>query len=62
MAQAPHAQEIPDRDVAIRAAIQNLEAGDVLVVAGKGHETTQIIGNQAHPFSDADHIRKAVAA
>ncbi len=62
MAKAPNAQEIPDRDAAIRAAIQNLEAGDVLVVAGKGHETTQIIGNQAHPFSDADHIRKAVAA
>jgi UDP-N-acetylmuramyl-tripeptide synthetase len=62
MAQAPNAKEIPDRDAAIRAAIQNLKAGDVLVVAGKGHETTQIIGNQAHPFSDADHIRKAVAA
>ncbi len=62
MAQAPTANEIPDRAAAIRRAIQNLEAGDVLVVAGKGHETTQIIGNQAHPFSDADHIRKAVAA
>ncbi len=62
MAKAPHAQEIPDRDTAIRTAIQNLAAGDVLVIAGKGHETTQIIGNQAHPFSDADHIRKAVAA
>ena len=62
LAKAPSANEIPDRDAAIRAAIQNLEAGDVLVVAGKGHETTQIIGNQAHPFSDADHIRKAVAA
>jgi UDP-N-acetylmuramoyl-L-alanyl-D-glutamate--2,6-diaminopimelate ligase len=62
MAAAPHAKEIPDRAAAIRTAIQNLVAGDVLVVAGKGHETTQIIGNQAHPFSDADHIRKAVAA
>ena len=62
LAKAPHAKEIPDRAAAIRTAIQNLEAGDVLVVAGKGHETTQIIGNQAHPFSDADHIRKAVAA
>jgi len=62
IAAAPHAKEIPDRAAAIRTAIQNLVAGDVLVVAGKGHETTQIIGNQAHPFSDADHIRKAVAA
>ncbi len=62
MAAAPHAQEIPDRDAAIRAAIQQLTPGDVLVVAGKGHETTQTIGNQVIPFSDADHIRKAVAA
>lgn len=62
LAAAPHAHEIPDRDAAIRAAIQMLHAGDVLVVAGKGHETTQTIGNQVLPFNDADHIRKAVAA
>lgn len=62
LAAAPHAHEIPDRDAAIRAAIQMLNAGDVLVVAGKGHETTQTIGNQVLPFNDADHIRKAVAA
>lgn len=62
LAQCPHAQEIPDRDAAIRTAIQNLEAGDVLVVAGKGHETTQTIGKHVLPFNDADHIRKAVAA
>ena len=62
LAKAPQAQEIPDRDAAIRAAIQKLNQGDVLVVAGKGHETTQIIGNQILPFNDAEHIRKAVAA
>ena len=62
LAAAPHAQEISDRAASIRHAIQNLEAGDVLVVAGKGHETTQIIGNQVLSFNDADHIRKAVAA
>jgi UDP-N-acetylmuramoyl-L-alanyl-D-glutamate--2,6-diaminopimelate ligase len=62
LAQAPSATEIGDRDAAIRAAIKNLQAGDVLVVAGKGHETTQTIGKQVIPFSDADHIRKAVAA
>ncbi|MFZ4541042.1 MAG: UDP-N-acetylmuramoyl-L-alanyl-D-glutamate--2,6-diaminopimelate ligase [Rickettsiales bacterium] len=62
MARATGATEIGDRDAAIRQAIQNLQAGDVLVVAGKGHETTQTIGNQVIPFSDADHIRKAVAA
>lgn len=62
LASAPHAQEIPDRDAAIRTAIQQLEPGDVLVIAGKGHETTQTIGNQVLPFNDADHIRKAIAA
>lgn len=62
MAAAPGAQEIPDRDAAIRTAIQQLQAGDVLVIAGKGHETTQTIGNQVLPFNDADHIRKAIAA
>jgi UDP-N-acetylmuramoyl-L-alanyl-D-glutamate--2,6-diaminopimelate ligase len=62
MANATGAIEVAGRDRAIVSAIQNLQAGDVLVVAGKGHETTQIIGNQPLPFSDADHIRKAVAA
>lgn len=62
MAQAPGATEIPDRDAAIRFAIQQLQAGDVLVIAGKGHETTQTIGSKVIPFNDADHIRKAVAA
>lgn len=62
MAKATGAIEVAGRDRAIVTAISNLQAGDVLVVAGKGHETTQIIGNQTHPFSDADHIRKAVAA
>lgn len=62
MANAEGAMEVAGRDAAIVQAISNLQAGDVLVVAGKGHETTQIIGNQTHPFSDAEHIRKAVAA
>lgn len=62
MANASGATEVAGRDRAIVSAIQHLQAGDVLVVAGKGHETTQIIGNQTLPFSDADHIRKAVAA
>lgn len=61
MARASNAVEVAGRDGAIVYAISKLQAGDVLVVAGKGHETTQIIGNQAHPFSDADHIRKALA-
>ncbi|MES2984074.1 MAG: UDP-N-acetylmuramoyl-L-alanyl-D-glutamate--2,6-diaminopimelate ligase [Pseudomonadota bacterium] len=62
LARASGATEIGDRDEAIRAAVKNLQAGDVLVVAGKGHETTQTIGKHVLPFNDADHIRKAVAA
>ena len=62
LAAAPGAQEIPDRAAAIRHAVQQLQAGDVLVVAGKGHETTQTIGNQVIHFNDAEHIREAVAA
>ena len=56
---APNAIELPDRAAAIIAAVQKLEPGDVLVVAGKGHETTQTIGTQSIHFSDAEHIRKA---
>lgn len=61
MANAAGAVEVPGRDAAIVYAISKLQPSDVLVIAGKGHETTQIIGNQAHPFSDAEHIRKALA-
>lgn len=57
---AKGAKEISDRDAAIRTAVQELQAGDVLVVAGKGHETTQTIGEQVLKFSDQEHIRKAV--
>lgn len=62
LAAAPGASAIADRAEAIRTAVQQLHTGDVLVVAGKGHETTQIIGTQVIHFNDADEIRKAVAA
>ncbi len=61
LAAAKGAKEIPDRAAAIRAAMQQLSAGDVLVIAGKGHETTQTIGTQAIHFSDQEEIRKATA-
>lgn len=51
-AAAPHALEIPDRAEAIRAAISGLEPGDALLIAGKGHESGQIIGDAIIPFSD----------
>ncbi|WP_262296595.1 UDP-N-acetylmuramoyl-L-alanyl-D-glutamate--2,6-diaminopimelate ligase [Microvirga sesbaniae] len=58
---APGAREIGDRAVAIRTAVSELRAGDILVVAGKGHETGQIIGDRTLPFSDHDEVRAAIA-
>jgi UDP-N-acetylmuramoyl-L-alanyl-D-glutamate--2,6-diaminopimelate ligase len=59
--QAPDAnvQEIPDRAAAIMAAIRHADARDVVLVAGKGHETTQEIGDKCFDFSDQEHIRLA---
>jgi UDP-N-acetylmuramoyl-L-alanyl-D-glutamate--2,6-diaminopimelate ligase len=52
MAGAPQAIEIGDRGRAIAEAIAMLEEGDVLCIAGKGHETGQIVGGEVIPFSD----------
>ncbi|GBR50440.1 UDP-N-acetylmuramoylalanyl-D-glutamate--2, 6-diaminopimelate ligase [Neokomagataea thailandica NBRC 106555] len=52
LAAAPNAQEIPDRRDAIAAGLKALETGDILVVAGKGHESGQIIGQTVLPFDD----------
>lgn len=60
LAAAPGAIEKTGRDEAIRYAVNTLQAGDVLVVAGKGHETSQIIGSKAIHFSDAEQIREAL--
>jgi UDP-N-acetylmuramoyl-L-alanyl-D-glutamate--2,6-diaminopimelate ligase len=61
LAAAKGASEIGDRAVAIRAAIDGLEPGDALLVAGKGHETGQIIGDRVLPFSDHDAVKAALA-
>ncbi len=55
---APKAQEIGDRAQAIETAIRNLRAGDVLVIAGKGHETGQVVGDEVRPFSDVAHVER----
>ena len=55
----PGAQEIGDRAEAIETAMRGLAAGDVLVVAGKGHETGQIVGDRVIPFSDHDAVAAA---
>jgi len=52
--------EIADRREAIAKAVANLHAGDVLVVAGKGHETGQIVGDRVLPFSDHEAIAQAL--
>jgi UDP-N-acetylmuramoyl-L-alanyl-D-glutamate--2,6-diaminopimelate ligase len=57
MAAAPGAIEIGDRGEAIAEAIAMLGPGDVLCVAGKGHETGQIMGGEVIPFSDHRAIR-----
>lgn len=52
LATCPSAQEIGDRSQAIHAACGLMEKGDCLVIAGKGHEEGQIVGEQVLPFSD----------
>jgi UDP-N-acetylmuramoyl-L-alanyl-D-glutamate--2,6-diaminopimelate ligase len=56
----PGAQEIGDRAKAIRAGVDGLSAGDVLLVAGKGHEEGQTVGTTVIPFSDHDAVRAAI--
>lgn len=60
LAAIPDAREIGDRAGAIAGAISGLASGDVLVIAGKGHENGQIIGNEVRPFNDAEAARDAV--
>ncbi|TWH01033.1 UDP-N-acetylmuramoylalanyl-D-glutamate--2,6-diaminopimelate ligase [Mesorhizobium sp. J18] len=60
MATAKGAQEIGDRREAIRTAVNMLQAGDTLVVAGKGHEHGQEIAGRKYPFSDHEEVRKAL--
>lgn len=58
---AREVREIGDRAEAIKAGIRMLGARDVLLIAGKGHETGQIIGSTVIPFSDHDAVAAALA-
>ena len=58
---AKGAKEIGDRAEAIRTAISALQPGDALLIAGKGHETGQIVGDRILPFSDHDAVASALA-
>jgi UDP-N-acetylmuramoyl-L-alanyl-D-glutamate--2,6-diaminopimelate ligase len=58
---AKGATEIGDRADAIRTAIAGLQRGDALLIAGKGHETGQIVGDRVLPFSDHEAVASALA-
>jgi len=60
LAAAPGAIEIGDRGEAIKSAVSMLRRGDALMIAGKGHETGQIVGDRVLPFSDAEAARAAL--
>ena len=60
MEAVPDALEIGDREQAIFSALEQAEPGDVIVIAGKGHETGQIIKDQTFPFSDHEVVARAL--
>ena len=53
--------EEPDRRLAIRAALREARAGDVVLVAGKGHEATQTVGDEVAPFDDREVVREELS-
>lgn len=62
LAGCPDATEVGDRAEAILRAVDALEPGDALLVAGKGHETGQTVGDVVYPFDDVEQASVAVAA
>jgi UDP-N-acetylmuramoyl-L-alanyl-D-glutamate--2,6-diaminopimelate ligase len=62
LAAAKGASDIGDRAEAIEAGIAALQPGDALLIAGKGHETGQIVGDKVLPFSDHEAVAAALAA
>jgi len=62
LAAAKGAREIGDRAQAIRTAVADLKAGDVLILAGKGHETGQYVKGEVFPFSDREQAIEAAIA
>jgi UDP-N-acetylmuramoyl-L-alanyl-D-glutamate--2,6-diaminopimelate ligase len=61
LAGAPGAREIGDRQEAISAGVRLIARGDVLLIAGKGHESGQIVGSTVIPFSDHEAVRAALS-
>jgi UDP-N-acetylmuramoyl-L-alanyl-D-glutamate--2,6-diaminopimelate ligase len=58
---ASHVKTVPDRAEAIRVAIDACGSGDALLIAGKGHETYQIVGDRTLPFDDREEARRALS-
>lgn len=58
---APHAQDIADRRQAIAAAVGMALAGDIVLIAGKGHEQGQVVGTRVLPFDDVLVARECAA-
>ena len=62
LAAAPEATDVGDRAEAILRGVDALGPGDALLVAGKGHESGQVVGDTVYPFDDAEQASVAVAA
>ena len=58
LSKAPEATEIGDRRTAIRAAIGEARREDIVLIAGKGHETGQSVGDMVLPFDDVEVARE----
>ncbi len=62
MEAVPNANEVADRAEAILRGVDALNAGDTLLIAGKGHETGQVVGDDVLPFDDVEQASVAIAA
>ena len=62
LAACPTAREVGDRAEAILRGVDALQAGDALLIAGKGHEAGQTIGSTVYPFDDVEQASLAIAA
>jgi UDP-N-acetylmuramoyl-L-alanyl-D-glutamate--2,6-diaminopimelate ligase len=60
LAKCPRASESPSRGQAIQTAVKGMGSNDVVLIAGKGHETYQLVGDQALPFDDSEEVRKCI--
>lgn len=58
LAKCPRAREIGSRNQAIETAVKGMDLDDVVLIAGKGHETYQLIGDQALPFNDGEEVQR----